>query len=172
MKRIVAAFLIVSCIFALFSCAKVEKYHDSPEAVYLVSPFVDPVEWRNYRYVTKELATIQLTETSVLWVAVCLAYEDSVYHETIIVKEMKFDNEKYTFGNFTKSFEPNNLSSQKQFDGKEMLSEDVGEKTLVFDVWNTEKIGERSPDYNYKDFNVKTELTSCNFTLIYKLVEK
>lgn len=163
---ILAVFLILSTFFV--SCGKIEKYHDSPQEVYLAVPYVDPAEWRNYRYLKEELGTIELDSNTLLWIAVCSAVEDSGYFETIIVKEVKKENGKYTFGNFTYSFEPNTINSQKQFNGIEMILEDIDGKTLVFDVWNTEKLGDKTDYFNYKDFGVNTKENTCNFTVIYR----
>ena len=166
---ILAVFLILSTL--LVSCGKIEKYHDSPQEVYLAVPYVDPAEWRNYRYLKEELGTIELDSNTLLWIAVCSAVEDSGYFETIIVKEVKKENGKYTFGNFTYSFEPNTINSQKQFNGIEMILEDIDGKTLVFDVWNTEKLGDKTDYFNYKDFGVNTKENTCNFTVIYRIGE-
>ena len=166
---ILAVFLILSTL--LVSCGKIEKYHDTPKDVYLAVPYVDPAEWRNYRYLKEELGTIELDSNTLLWIAVCSAVEDSGYFETIIVKEVKKENGKYTFGNFTYSFDPNTINSQKQFTAKDMLNEEFNGKTLVFDVWNTEKLGEKTNEYQYKDFNINTKETTCNFTVIYRIGE-
>lgn len=163
---ILAVFLILSTLFV--SCGKIEKYHDTPKDVYLAVPYVDPAEWRNYRYLKEELGIIELDSNTLLWIAVCSAVEDSGYFETIIVKEVKKENGKYTFGNFTYSFEPNTINSQKQFNGIEMILEDIDGKTLVFDVWNTEKLGDKTDYFNYKDFGVNTKENTCNFTVIYR----
>lgn len=163
---ILAVFLILSTL--LVSCGIIEKHHNTPKDVYLAVPYVDPAEWRNYRYLKEELGTIELTENTLLWVAVCSAVEDSGYFETIIVKDIKIENGKYTFGNFTYSFEPNTINSQKQFNGIEMILEDIDGKKLVFDVWNTEKLGDKTDYFNYKDFSVNTKENTCNFTVIYR----
>ena len=62
---ILAVFLILSTL--LVSCGKIEKYHDSPQEVYLAVPYVDPAEWRNYRYLKEELGTIELDSDTLLY---------------------------------------------------------------------------------------------------------
>ena len=169
MKKLFVLITIIATLLSFCSCGIIEKYHNTPKDVYLAVPYVDPAEWRNYRYLKEELGTIELTENTLLWVAVCSAVEDSGYFETIIVKEVKKENGKYTFGNFTYSFDPNTINSQKQFTAKDMLKEEFNGKTLTFDVWNTEKLGEKTNEYQYKDFNINTKETTCNFTIIYQI---
>lgn len=168
MKKLFVLITIIATLLSFCSCGIIEKYHNTPKDVYLAVPYVDPAEWRNYRYLKEELGTIELTENTLLWVAVCSAVEDSGYFETIIVKDIKIENGKYTFGNFTYSFEPNTINSQKQFNGIEMILEDIDGKKLVFDVWNTEKLGDKTDYFNYKDFGVNTKENTCNFTVIYR----
>ena len=171
MKKLFVLITIIATLLSFYSCGIIEKYHNTPKDVYLAFPYVDPAEWRNYRYLKEELGIIELTENTLLWVAVCSAVEDSGYFETIIVKAIKIENGKYTFGNFTYSFEPNTINSQKQFNGIEMILEDIDGKTLVFDVWNTEKLGDKTDYFNYKDFGVNTKENTCNFTVIYRIGE-
>ena len=171
MKKLFVLITIIATLLSFCSCGKIEKYHNTPQEVYLAVPYVDPAEWRNYRYLKEELGIIELTENTLLWVAVCSAVEDSGYFETIIVKDIKIENGKYTFGNFTYSFEPNTINSQKQFNGIEMILEDIDGKPLVFDVWNTEKLGDKTDYFNYKDFGVNTKENTCNFTVIYRIGE-
>ena len=171
MKKLFVLITIIATLLSFCSCGIIEKYHNTPQEVYLAVPYVDPAEWRNYRYLKEELGIIELTENTLLWVAVCSAVEDSGYFETIIVKDIKIENGKYTFGNFTYSFEPNTINSQKQFNGIEMILEDIDGKPLVFDVWNTEKLGDKTDYFNYKDFGVNTKENTCNFTVIYRIGE-
>ena len=92
MKKLFVLITIIATLLSFCSCGKIEKYHNTPKDVYLAVPYVDPAEWRNYRYLKEELGTIELTENTLLWVAVCSAVEDSGYFETIIVKDIKIEN--------------------------------------------------------------------------------
>lgn len=169
MKKIITILICLVFLLNFASCGKIEQYHDAPKDVYLAVPYVDPAEWRNFRYLKEELGIIELTDDHLLWIAVCSAVEDSGYFETIIVKDIKIENGKYTFGSFTYSFDPNTVNSQKQFTAKDMLNEEINEKILTFDVWNTEKLGDKTSEYQYKDFIVNTKATICNFTVIYRI---